>query len=198
MIWSTFGQNSYMKTQAETPRVPEETVCVPWEVLTASAEHALQNKNYSEAETMALSALEEAESFDISDGRLAMTLESLAEIYYLQQKYTLAAPICRRLLSMYSKTLGEDHLDTGIISHNLAMIYHSAGKLVQAEPLYQAGSSNQNKSDGSEAPTGADLARSLYDIALSNQSRTRSRSAASLGYCDFIRSLFAFRPLEAI
>jgi tetratricopeptide (TPR) repeat protein len=141
-----------MKTQAETPRLPEETVCVPWEVLTASAEHALQNKNYSEAETMALAALEEAESFEQSDGRLAMTLESLAEIYYLQQKYTLAAPICRRLLSMYAKTLGEDHLDTGIISHNLAMIYHSAGKLVQAEPLYKQALSIKTKAMGAKHP----------------------------------------------
>jgi tetratricopeptide (TPR) repeat protein len=141
-----------MKTQTETPLVPEETVCVPWEVLTASAEQALQNKNYSEAETMALSALEEAESFEVNDGRLAMTLESLAEIYYLQQKYALAAPICRRLLSMYSKTLGDDHLDTGIISHNLAMIYHSAGKLQQAEPLYKQALAIKTKAMGAKHP----------------------------------------------
>ncbi|HEY9676912.1 MAG TPA: tetratricopeptide repeat protein [Drouetiella sp.] len=142
-----------MKTQAETPRVPEsETVCVPWEVLTASAEQALSNRDFGEAETMALAALEEAESFAASDGRLAMTLESLAEIYYLQQKYTLAAPICRRLIALYSKTLGEDHLDTGIIAHNLAMIYHSAGKLVQAEPLYKQALAIKTKALGSKHP----------------------------------------------
>lgn len=140
-----------MKTQAGTPKLTE-TVCVPWEVLTATAEHALQNMNYSEAETMALSALEEAESFEPGDGRLAMTLESLAEIYYLQQKYSLAAPICRRLLHMYGKTLGADHIDTGIISHNLAMIYHSASKLEQAEPLYKQALSIKTKCLGAKHP----------------------------------------------
>jgi Tetratricopeptide repeat len=53
---------------------------------------------------------------------------------------------------MYAKTLGEDHLDTGIISHNLAMIYHSAGKLVQAEPLYKQALSIKTKAMGAKHP----------------------------------------------
>jgi tetratricopeptide (TPR) repeat protein len=130
----------------------EGDVCVPWEVLTASVEKALENNDLEEAENMALAALEEAEDFESGDGRLAMTLESLAEIYYMREKYNHAAPICRRLLKLYKRTLGDSHLDTGIIAHNLAMIYHSHGKYGQAEPLYKLALAVKTKVLGSQHP----------------------------------------------
>ena len=43
----------------------------------------------------------------------------------------------KRLLRLYSQTLGAEHMDTAIIAHNLAMLYHSWGKLGQAEPYYK-------------------------------------------------------------
>jgi tetratricopeptide (TPR) repeat protein len=55
----------------------------------------------------------------------------------MQGKYCQGAPVCKRLLKLYSDTLGPDHLDTAIIAHNLAMLYHSWGKLPQAEPYYR-------------------------------------------------------------
>jgi tetratricopeptide (TPR) repeat protein len=130
----------------------EGDVCVPWEVLTASVEKALENNDLEEAENLALAALEEAEDFESGDGRLAMTLESLAEIYYMREKYNHAAPICRRLLKLYKRTLGDSHLDTGIIAHNLAMIYHSHGKYGQAEPLYKLALAVKTKVLGSQHP----------------------------------------------
>ena len=114
-----------------------EAVSATWEVLTSSAEKAVQLQNYAEAEAMTLAALEEAEEFEPFDHRLAMTLESLSEIYYAQQKYALAAPLCKRLFIMYERHLGPDHLDTGIIAHNAGMLYHSWGKYILAEPYYK-------------------------------------------------------------
>lgn len=115
----------------------DEAVGLTWEVLNASAEKAIKLDNYEEGESLALAALEVAEEFESEDRRLSVTLEILAEIYYVQSKYGQGAPICKRLLKLYTKTLGPDHLDTGIIAHNLAMLYHSWGKLSQAEPYYK-------------------------------------------------------------
>lgn len=130
----------------------KESANATWEVLTASAERALQANNVVEAEAMTLAALEEAEEFEQTDHRMAMTLESLSEIYYLQQKYNLAAPICKRLLVLYERILGPDHLDTGIIAHNAAMLYHSWGKYILAEPLYKRAMKIKTKALGSRHP----------------------------------------------
>lgn len=115
----------------------EEVVSLSWEVLSASVEEALAKEEFTQAEELALAALEEAEDFEQSDRRLSITLECLSEIYYMQGKYSLGAPVCKRLLKLYAETLGPDHMDTAIISHNLAMLYHSWGKLAQAEPYYK-------------------------------------------------------------
>jgi len=115
----------------------EEAVSLSWEVLTASVEEALAAEEFSQAEELALAALEEAEDFEPGDRRLSITLECLSEIHYMQGKYAQGAPVCKRLLRLYAATLGPDHMDTAIISHNLAMLYHSWGKLEQAEPHYR-------------------------------------------------------------
>jgi tetratricopeptide (TPR) repeat protein len=115
----------------------DEAVSMSWEVLCASVESALDNEDYDQAEELALAALEEAEEWELSDRRLSISLECLSEIYYMQAKYSNGAPVCKRLLKLYSDTLGPDHLDTAIIAHNLAMLYHSWGKLPQAEPYYR-------------------------------------------------------------
>jgi tetratricopeptide (TPR) repeat protein len=180
-----------MNTSAPTTEKNED-LCVPWEVLTASVDKALENSDYDEAETLALAALEEAEDFESGDGRLAMTLESLAEIYYLQQKYNHAAPICRRLLKLYKRTLGSDHIDTGIISHNLAMIYHSYGKHALAEPLYKAALAVKTKALGSKHPQVLTLlghyTTLLYQTGRAAEAEALRASAIAISSGRFTRS----------
>ncbi len=62
----------------------EEAVSLSWEVLTASVEEALAAEEFSQAEELALAALEEAEDFEPGDRRLSITLECLSEIHYMQ------------------------------------------------------------------------------------------------------------------
>lgn len=114
------------------PKVPTS----PWDILVASVEQSMDQGKWSEAEMLALSALEEAECFEIDDRRLGITLELLSEIYYMTQEYHRGAPVIRRLLQMYIRCLGPDHLDTGTVTHNAAMLYHSWGKHDEAEPFY--------------------------------------------------------------
>jgi len=114
------------------PKVPTS----PWDILVASVEQAMDQGKWSDAEMLALSALEEAECFEIDDRRLGITLELLSEIYYMTQEYHRGAPVIRRLLQMYIRCLGPDHLDTGTVTHNAAMLYHSWGKHDEAEPFY--------------------------------------------------------------
>lgn len=178
------GDRSTMKT--------EGPVAVTWEVLSASVEKALQAQDWEEAETMALAALEEAEEFESGDGRLAMTLESLAELYYLQGKYSLAAPICKRLLKLYGRTLGPDHLDTGIIAHNLAMIYHSSDKFALAEPLYKQALKIKTKILGAKNPQVLTLlghyTHLLYQTGRAAEAESLRASAIAISAGRFSRS----------
>lgn len=114
------------------PKVPTS----PWDILIASVEQAMEKGQWEEAERLALSALEEAECFEPDDRRLGITLELMSEIYYMIQEYNRGAPVVRRLLQMYIRCLGPDHIDTGTVTHNAAMLYHSWGKHAEAEPFY--------------------------------------------------------------
>lgn len=114
------------------PKVPTS----PWDILIASVEQAMEKGQWEESERLALSALEEAECFEPDDRRLGITLELMSEIYYMIQEYNRGAPVVRRLLQMYIRCLGPDHIDTGTVTHNAAMLYHSWGKHAEAEPFY--------------------------------------------------------------
>jgi tetratricopeptide (TPR) repeat protein len=114
------------------PKVPTS----PWDILVASVEQSMDQGKWDESERLALSALEEAECFEPDDRRLGITLELLSEIYYMTQEYYRGAHVIRRLLQMYIRCLGPDHLDTGTVTHNAAMLYHSWTKYDEAEPFY--------------------------------------------------------------
>lgn len=108
-----------------------------WYVYRASAEQARLKGDLGAAETSWLAALEEAEDYGQHSPRLTTTLEGLSEVYWLEGKFGLAAPICRRLLRIYESTLGREHLDVGIIANNLAMLYHTWQKFEEAELYYK-------------------------------------------------------------
>ncbi|MCA9813708.1 MAG: tetratricopeptide repeat protein [Cyanobacteriota/Melainabacteria group bacterium] len=114
------------------PKVPTS----PWDILIASVEQIMEKGDWKESEKLALAALEEAECFEPDDRRLGITLELMSEIYYVTREYHRGAPVVRRLLQMYIRCLGPDHIDTGTVTHNAAMLYHSWGKHAEAEPFY--------------------------------------------------------------
>lgn len=108
-----------------------------WYLYRASAERARLDDNLAEAEKAWLAALEEAEDFGQYSPRLTTTLEGLSEVLWIEGKFELAAPICRRLLRIYELSMGRDHMDVGIIANNLAMLYHRWNKLEEAEMFYE-------------------------------------------------------------
>lgn len=123
-----------------------------WEIYRVAAQQAQQKGNLEQAEKSWLAALEEAEDFGLNSPKLTMTLESLGEIYWHQRKFSLAAPICRRVLKIYTDTLGEDHLDVGVIANNLAMLYHCWDKYEEAEEFYKLALGIKRKNLGTDHP----------------------------------------------
>jgi tetratricopeptide (TPR) repeat protein len=108
-----------------------------FDVYRVAADEASASGNVVEAEKQWLAALEIAEGDEDDSIRLTLALENLAEIFWYQTKFELAAPILRRLLRLYEKHLGRNHFDVGIVSNNMAMLYHAWGKHLEAEPFYK-------------------------------------------------------------
>jgi tetratricopeptide (TPR) repeat protein len=100
------------------------------------AQETLAVRDFPKAEEVALRALEEAEKFDSNDRRLGITLELLSEVYFATKRYQQCAPIMIRLLKMYKTCLGPESVDTATIMANLAVLYHSLGRLLEAEDYY--------------------------------------------------------------
>jgi tetratricopeptide (TPR) repeat protein len=109
-----------------------------WQILRAAAEAETTEGSYAEAERLWLSALELAEEIGPRNyDQLYYTLESLAEVLWLNRRFELAAPVCRRLLSSYMERSSADHLDVGLMAQNLALIYHQWNKYYEAERFYK-------------------------------------------------------------
>lgn len=122
------------KNPANTVRSRAEAA---WPTLIGFAKETLGVGNFVEAEEAALRALEEAEKLDLNDRRLGITLEVLADVYYSTQRYASGIPVMVRLLEMYRRCLGREHIDTATIVGNLAILYHACGRLLEAEDYYE-------------------------------------------------------------
>ena len=68
---------------------------------------------------------------------VATALDSLAELYYSQERYTDAEPLYRRSLDIREKALGPDHPDVAGSLTNLAMLRSAEGRYAESEPLLQ-------------------------------------------------------------
>jgi|AGTN01.3.fsa_nt_gi hypothetical protein len=108
-----------------------------WSALVRDIEKMIEREHYLESEKLALKALEHAEMYKPDDRRVGITLELLSQIYFFTHQYHYGAPVIMRLLQMYRRCLGHDHLDTGTITHNAAMLYHSWSKFEEASVFYQ-------------------------------------------------------------
>jgi tetratricopeptide (TPR) repeat protein len=107
-----------------------------WAILVHSIDQCLEAKNYTQAEPLALFALELMEEHEETDARLIKTLRSLSRIYYATERYSLGAPILKRLVKIYMRLLGPEHEDTATIMQNAALLYHYWGKQEEAERYY--------------------------------------------------------------
>ncbi len=68
---------------------------------------------------------------------LALDLNGLAEIAFLQQRYKDAEELFRQTLAIWEKTLGPNHVNTAIAVNNLAQAVRFQKRYNDAEALYQ-------------------------------------------------------------
>jgi hypothetical protein len=102
----------------------------------AKAQELMMHGKLNEAQAIALEAMAMAESLPPDDRRQGTSLELLTGILYQNKQWQLAEPFMCRLLEMYKRCLGPEHLDTGTVHHNVALMYHSWGRLEQADVHY--------------------------------------------------------------
>lgn len=128
-----------------------------------------------EAESMWLAALEEAEDFPENDSRRAVTYEGLSEAYFRQGKNKDAEATCRRLLSLYRRVHGPDHIDVGITSSNLAMLLHMSHNYADAEPLYKQSIAIKTKVLGANHPDVMRLLEGYADLLMKTHREDEAR-----------------------
>ena len=125
---------------------------VLWKELDTDGDKVYRNGNYSEAERLWLAALRVAERFGPEDGRLAISLGFLAELYQAQSRYSEAEPFQKRALSIEEKILGSEYPNVATSLNNLAELYRVQDRYAEAEPLHKRAIAIVEKAVGPEHP----------------------------------------------
>lgn len=108
-----------------------------WERFNLMAQTAMNQGKPQEAETLFRNAIQEAESFDAKDPRLAASLNNLANCLRNQGKYGEAEPLYKRALEVRQKALGPLHMDLVPIYENYAKMLRAAGRENEATKMDQ-------------------------------------------------------------
>jgi tetratricopeptide (TPR) repeat protein len=104
-----------------------------WTTYWNSARRAVQQEKLEHAEPLLYAALDIAEDFDISDPRLVMTLECLAEVLFRLGRPAQSEPVVKRVILIYERKYGLEHPDLGVFINNLGLVYHKQKKYFMAE-----------------------------------------------------------------
>ena len=148
-----------------------------WENYNQAGKEAYGRGDFAEAEKQWLAARSAGERFGSQDPRLAATLSNLAELYRSQGRYSEAAELNQRALSIWEKDLGKT--DDPIVAqalNSLALTYGAQGRTSEAEPLLKRSLAIREKVLGPEHPA---VAESLENYsALLRKSNRESEAAA--------------------
>src|SRR5438093_5295103 len=112
------------KTTAEEDR---------WRFQHDNAAGALQQGRYSEAASLFLAAVQQAEKLGTQDVRLAESLNGLAQVYRYQQNHAAAEPMARQSLAILERALGPSHGAVIPSLVNLAAITAATRRYPEAE-----------------------------------------------------------------
>lgn len=121
-----------------------------WAAFRKLGDRLRDERKFRESEDAYAASLKVAEAHGAHDPRVAASLHSLALLYFVQRKYTLAAPLYRRSLRMLEKNFGADHPELVVVLDNLAEVYSVQGRRREAEPLYRRIVSIQQKAYGGD------------------------------------------------
>lgn len=96
-----------------------------------------QEGRYAEAEKLFRTAIREAETANVQDATLAISLNGLAGSLQDQGKYADAEPIYKRALQLHEQLSGVESTGVAATLQDLAAPYKAQGKYAEAEPLYK-------------------------------------------------------------
>ncbi len=108
-----------------------------WKDSLFAALDATLNERYAEAEEHLKGAIVEAEGLGTGRPELAGTIECLAEVYLVQEKWKEAEPLLARALTLKEKALGAKHLAIAGTLNRLAACKSSLDQFVAADALYK-------------------------------------------------------------
>jgi tetratricopeptide (TPR) repeat protein len=103
-----------------------------WEVHFQTGIAALREGKLPDAERAYARALDEAEGFPPGDVRLTVTLDNLAGVLRMEDKFREAEPLCRRTLGIKERLFGPDSPNVASTLKDLAEIHRRLGNLEQA------------------------------------------------------------------
>jgi CHAT domain-containing protein len=108
---------------------------------------------------------------------VALSLNSLANVYEAQAKYADAEGLFKRALAIKEKALGPDHPDFARSLGNLAWLRYEQGRYADAEELYKRDLAIREKALGADHP---DVAATLDNLAIVNAAQGRYADAERL------------------
>lgn len=107
-----------------------------WTKYRESADKALGERRFADAEAVLFAAMMEAADFDESDERFIYTLEKLAQCLWYQAKFLEAAEHCQKLVHIHEKDEELSRGDLLAFKIDLALICHAARRLEEANIHY--------------------------------------------------------------
>jgi tetratricopeptide (TPR) repeat protein len=108
-----------------------------WRLQNDNAAGALQQGRYSEAASLFLAAVQQAQKFGTQDVRLAESLNGLAQAYRYQQNHAAAEPRARQSLAILERAPGPSHGAVIPSLVNIAGITAATGRYAEAEQVYR-------------------------------------------------------------
>jgi len=108
-----------------------------WRLQHDNAAGALQQGRYSEAASLFLAAVEQAQKLGTQDVRLAESLNGLAQAYRYQQDHAAAEPRARQSLAILERALGPSHGAVIPSLVHIAGITTATGRYPEAEQVYR-------------------------------------------------------------
>ncbi len=108
-----------------------------WRLQHDGAAGALQQGRYSEAASLFLAAVGQAQKLGTEDVRLAESLNGLAQVYRYQQNHVAAEPRARQSLAILERALGPSHSAVIPSLVHIAGITAATGRYPEAEQVYR-------------------------------------------------------------
>lgn len=131
---------------------------LPLETVSKNGEDLQEKGDYAKAVKYFEVAFKKMEELDPRDPRLAVILNTLADLYQKQDKFAEAELFLQRALSILRKKQGASHPDVLAMQEKLALFYVAQNRIVEASALF---SSEEFSGMGTQAASKGDFDRAI-------------------------------------